>query len=54
MSSRSVRTISERSIARMNHRNGYRERPWETRAGTVDLAIPKTGTCSLPRRGRQS
>lgn len=31
----------ERSVARMNHRNGYRERGWETRAGTVELAIPK-------------
>ena len=26
---------------RMNHRNGYRERLWETRAGTVELRIPK-------------
>jgi transposase-like protein len=31
----------ERALSRMNHRNGYRERSWETRAGTVDLAIPK-------------
>jgi transposase-like protein len=31
----------ERSATRTNHRNGYRERQWETRAGTVDLAIPK-------------
>jgi putative transposase len=31
----------ERSEARTNHRNGYRERGWETRAGTVPLAIPK-------------
>ena len=31
----------ERSVARMNQRNGYRERGWETRAGTVELAIPK-------------
>ena len=31
----------ERSPARINHRNGYRERTWETRAGTVDLEIPK-------------
>src|SRR5512145_310951 len=31
----------ERSLARVNQRNGYRERTWETRAGTVDLAIPK-------------
>jgi len=31
----------ERSPARINHRNGYRERAWQTRAGTVDLEIPK-------------
>ena len=31
----------ERSVARVNQRNGYRERGWETRAGTVELAIPK-------------
>src|SRR5262245_17058948 len=31
----------ERSLARPNQRSGYRERAWETRAGTVDLAIPK-------------
>jgi len=26
---------------RINHRNGYRGRGWETRAGRIDLAIPK-------------
>ena len=31
----------ERSADRTNHRNGYRERPWETRAGTIPVAIPK-------------
>ena len=31
----------ERSPERVNHRNGYRERRWETRAGTLDLRIPK-------------
>jgi len=31
----------ERSPDRINQRNGYRDRPWETRAGTVDLRIPK-------------
>jgi putative transposase len=31
----------ERSADRANCRNGYRERTWETRAGTVPLRIPK-------------
>lgn len=30
-----------RSPERLNHRNGYRERPWETRVGRIELAIPK-------------
>jgi putative transposase len=30
-----------RSPGRTNHRNGYRERAWDTRAGRIDLAIPK-------------
>ncbi len=30
-----------RSPARANHRNGYRPRAWETRAGRIELAIPK-------------
>ena len=31
----------ERSADRVNQRNGYRMRRWDTRVGTVDLAIPK-------------
>jgi len=30
-----------RTALRENHRNGYRERDWDTRAGRVELAIPK-------------
>jgi len=32
---------AERSPERTNSRNGYRERLWQTRAGAVDLKIPK-------------
>jgi transposase-like protein len=31
----------ERNPERINQRNGYRDRTWETRAGTVELRIPK-------------
>ena len=31
----------ERSEERTNRRNGYRTRRWDTRAGTIDLAVPK-------------
>lgn len=31
----------ERTEDRANSRNGYRERLWETRAGAIDLKIPK-------------
>lgn len=49
----------KRSAARTAQRNGYRERPWETRAGTVDLRIPKLRTGSYfpaflePRRAAE-
>lgn len=37
----------ERSAERVNRRNGYRARAWETRAGTVGVKIPKLrkGSC---------
>jgi putative transposase len=31
----------ERHPQRVNRRNGYRERTWDTRTGTIDLALPK-------------
>jgi transposase-like protein len=31
----------EVSPERVNRRNGYRSREWDTRAGTIDLAVPK-------------
>ena len=38
----------EVSPNRVNSRNGYRPREWDTRAGTVELAVPKL------RHGRTS
>ena len=32
---------NERTEERTNSRNGYRRRPWDTRAGSIDLAVPK-------------
>src|SRR5688500_4098659 len=31
----------ERTPERTGHRNGYRMRTWDTRVGTIELAIPK-------------
>src|SRR6476659_11513308 len=31
----------EKSAERLNSRNGYRDRTWDTRAGSVELKIPK-------------
>ena len=40
--------LHEKSAERTTHRNGYRERLWQTRAGSVELAIPQPFLC---RRG---
>jgi len=31
----------ERTPRRTGHRNGYRDRPWDTRVGTIQLKVPK-------------
>lgn len=31
----------ERSPERTTYRNGYRERAWDTRVGTIDLRVPE-------------
>jgi len=35
--------LGERSDERLNSRNGYRHRPWDTRVGTIDLAGMHSG-----------
>ena len=34
-------SYGQRSEDRVNSRNGYRQRGWDTRAGTIELAVPK-------------
>ena len=41
----------ERSPERMNQRNGYRDRDWQTRAGTVELVDPLRGSTPKLRKG---
>ncbi len=40
------RRVRQPSAERTNSRNGYRAREWDTRAGTIELAIPKLRTGS--------
>ena len=50
----------ERSPARTGQRNGYRQRDWDTRVGTVELKVPRVRDSSYfpsllePREGEQS
>ena len=37
----------ERTPERVNRRNGYRERDWDTRVGSIELAVPKLREGSL-------
>lgn len=41
----------QRSDERVNSRNGYRPREWDTRAGTIDLAIPSCARARTFRTG---
>jgi transposase-like protein len=40
----------QHSPNRLTQRNGYRERAWETRAGRIELAIPKLRRVVSTRR----
>jgi putative transposase len=40
----------EKNPDRQNSRNGYRERLWETRAGSIPLKIPKLRRAATSRR----
>ena len=44
----------EKSAERVNSRNGYRERTWDTRAGSVELKIPKLRQGVQPRHRRNA
>jgi putative transposase len=49
----------ERTDTRTGHRNGYRQRCWDTRVGTVELEVPRVREtaatfrpCSIPAGGQ--
>src|SRR6476660_4027855 len=39
-----------RADDRVTHRNGYRPRRWDTRAGEIELQIPSSGRAATSRR----
>jgi putative transposase len=41
--------LHERSENRLTYRNGYREREWDTRVGTIDLHIPSSAKAPTSR-----
>jgi transposase-like protein len=47
--SRAGAAYGEKNPERLAQRNGYRDRVWETRAGTVELRIPKLRKGSTSR-----
>ena len=44
----------ERTSVRTGYRNGYRERPWDTRVGTFELKVPRVRDGSFFPRWAES
>jgi putative transposase len=42
--------LGQRSLERTTHRNGYRSRDWDTRVGSIELAIPSCARAATSRR----
>ena len=40
--------LGERSLERTTQRNGYRSRDWDTRVGSIELAIPSCARLRVP------
>src|SRR5207237_706987 len=46
--------LHEKAPGRVTHRNGYRVPEWETRAGTIELGIPRLRACPSAARDTRS